>query len=493
MRFIVGQPVQYSGELIVYLTPNTRWNDYSFVTGFHAYVSRDDGIKDVGEVKIGFFGQSTEDDTYRVVDKDFRLLSDEFFSLGQNPDYYSNLLRVFGHETVGDYLSALKDVVYNENIFERSYRERVFVESLSRFVSVSTIKGQFREILSTGVSLEKYGFLYCHESGESLDFQVVPDSKPPTNVHALIGRNGVGKSYILQTIASSIDKRNGEVVKINGDNVTAFDFGQLLYFSLGVFGSPLDCVDFNDSKIRIDRTKKKYIGIYNQETKKLKDIAVEMSDEFSISIYNCLLGSEVKRDRWLKAVGVLEADVNFKNLNLSTLALHESERELKKEASLAFSSLSSGHAAVLYYVTSVVELVEDKTICLFDEPENHLHPPLLAAFIRVLSEVLSTNNGIAIVATHSPVVLQEIPRSCVWCVNGGGDFARPSIETFGEGVGEITSDVFNLDMRNSGFYSLVGTDAKALKSYKGVMNLYKGQVGSEGRAVVIASIPRGDG
>ncbi|MBP5133662.1 ATP-binding protein, partial [Pseudomonas protegens] len=121
MRFIVGQPVQYSGELIVYLTPNTRWNDYSFVTGFHAYVSRDDGIKDVGEVKIGFFGQSTEDDTYRVVDKDFRLLSDEFFSLGQNPDYYSNLLRVFGHETVGDYLSALKDVVYNENIFERSY------------------------------------------------------------------------------------------------------------------------------------------------------------------------------------------------------------------------------------------------------------------------------------------------------------------------------------------------------------------------------------
>ncbi|MEE4375081.1 AAA family ATPase [Pseudomonas alliivorans] len=492
MRFIVGQPVQYSGESIVYLIPNTRWNDYSFVTGFHAYISLDEGIRDVGEVKIGFFGQSTEDDTYRVIERDFGVLPDRFFSLGQNPDYYSNLVRLFGHENVGDCLSSLRDVVYNENIFERSYRERVFVESLSRFVSISTIKGQFKEILATGVALERYGFVYCHESEKSLDFQVVPDSKPPTNVHALIGRNGVGKSYILQMIASSIDKRNGRVVKINGDSVTAFDFGQLLYFSLGVFGNPLDSVDFNDSKIKIDRTKKKYIGVYNQETKRLKDIAAEMSEEFSASIYNCLLGSEVKRDRWLKAVEVLEADVNFNNLNLGSLASFESESELKTEASVAFSSLSSGHAAVLYYVTSVVELVEDKTICLFDEPENHLHPPLLAAFIRVLSDVLSTNNGIAIVATHSPVVLQEIPRSCVWRVNGGGDFVRPNIETFGEGVGEITSDVFNLDMRKSGFYSLVETDAKAIKSYKGVMNLYKGQVGSEGRAVVIASIPRGD-
>lgn len=493
MRFIVGEPVKYSDELIFYLKPNTRWNDFSFVTGFYAYVSCEDGVKDVGEVKIGFIGQSTKDDTYRVINQNFERLPDTFFSLGQNPDYYENLLSLFGHKNVGECLSALKDVAFDDNIFERSYRERVFVESLSRFVSVSTIKGQFKEILSTGVSLEKYGFLYRHESGECLDFQVVPDSKPPTNVHALIGRNGVGKSYILQTIASSIDKRNDVVVKMNGDGVTAFDFGQLLYFSLGVFGNPLENVDFNDSKIRIDRTKKKYIGIYNQETKKLKDIAVEMSNEFSVSIYNCLLGSEVKRDRWLKAVEVLEADVNFNNLNLSSLAFLNEENELKREASLAFSSLSSGHAAVLYYVTSVVELVEDKTICLFDEPENHLHPPLLAAFIRVLSEVLSTNNGIAIVATHSPVVLQEIPRSCVWRVNGEGDFARPNIETFGEGVGEITTDVFNLDMRRSGFYSLLDNDAKAVRSYKGVMKLYKGQVGSEGRAVVISAIPRGEG
>lgn len=47
---------------------------------------------------------------------------------------------------------------------------------------------------------------------------------------------------------------------------------------------------------------------------------------------------------------------------------------------------------------------------LIDEPEGHLHPPLLSAFVRALSELLVNRNGVAIIATHSPVVLQEVPR-----------------------------------------------------------------------------------
>jgi hypothetical protein len=41
---------------------------------------------------------------------------------------------------------------------------------------------------------------------------------------------------------------------------------------------------------------------------------------------------------------------------------------------------------------------------------------LFGEFIRALSDLLINRNGVCIIATHSPVVLQEVPRSCVWKV-----------------------------------------------------------------------------
>lgn len=97
----------------------------------------------------------------------------------------------------------------------------------------------------------------------------------------------------------------------------------------------------------------------------------------------------------------------------------------------------------------------------------------------------------AIIATHSPVILQEVPRSCIWKVNRVDDqehdFQRPSIETFGESVGEITSEIFSLDLRRSGFYSMLENDAKRILNAREVLSLYKGQVGLEGRTVIISN------
>ena len=56
----------------------------------------------------------------------------------------------------------------------------------------------------------------------------------------------------------------------------------------------------------------------------------------------------------------------------------------------------------------MVNFVERKTLVIMDEPEEHLHPPLVSAFIRALSELMSYRNGVAIIATHSPVIVQEV-------------------------------------------------------------------------------------
>ena len=53
-----------------------------------------------------------------------------------------------------------------------------------------------------------------------------------------------------------------------------------------------------------------------------------------------------------------------------------------------FNGLSSGHKIVLLTITKLVEMVSEKTLVILDEPELHLHPPLLSSFIRSLSHLL---------------------------------------------------------------------------------------------------------
>jgi predicted ATP-dependent endonuclease of OLD family len=72
--------------------------------------------------------------------------------------------------------------------------------------------------------------------------------------------------------------------------------------------------------------------------------------------------------------------------------------------------------------------------------------------------LLIDRNGVAIVATHSPVVLQEVPRSCAWNLRRTGavvNAERLELETFGENVGTLTREVFGLEVTHSGFHKML--------------------------------------
>ncbi|WP_254911141.1 AAA family ATPase [Pseudoalteromonas sp. A601] len=155
------------------------------------------------------------------------------------------------------------------------------------------------------------------------------------------------------------------------------------------------------------------------------------------------------------------------------------------------TKMSSGHAIVLLTITRLVATVGQKTLILIDEPESHLHPPLLAAFIRALSELTYDKNAVAIIATHSPVVLQEVPKSCVWKVNRIGSTMetwRPRVETFGENVGVLTKEVFGLEVAMSGFYDLLAKSVATGGEYEDIVHEYRGQLGMEARALLKALI-----
>ena len=47
-----------------------------------------------------------------------------------------------------------------------------------------------------------------HSEGSELSFSVTPDVLPPTNIHAVIGSNGVGKTTLIKNMIKSICKND---------------------------------------------------------------------------------------------------------------------------------------------------------------------------------------------------------------------------------------------------------------------------------------------
>lgn len=162
-----------------------------------------------------------------------------------------------------------------------------------------------------------------------------------------------------------------------------------------------------------------------------------------------------------------------------------------------FKNLSSGHKIVLLTIAKLVEFVDEKTLVLLDEPEAHLHPPLLSALIRSLSDLLFQRNGVAIIATHSPVVLQEVPRNCVSIMHRSGAFTsiqRPQIETFGENLGVLTREVFGLEVTKTGFHKLIDAKINAGDSAEKIVSDSNNQLGSEAQALAnVLDLNRDDG
>jgi hypothetical protein len=95
---------------------------------------------------------------------------------------------------------------------------------------------------------------------------------------------------------------------------------------------------------------------------------------------------------------------------------------------------------------------------------------------------------VAIIATHSPVVLQEAPKACVWILRRSGTevrASRPELETFGENVGVLTREAFGLEVTQAGFHQLL-KEAVAAKAggYEAILEQFGGQLGAEARVLV---------
>lgn len=512
-----GNVYRSSGDVVLVYD---SWNDYSFVTMFSVFIRTNNGkYDDVGKVRIGFIGQTEEVSTYDEMD-DLRVydsadgLPEKFFSLGSK-EYYRNLAALEKSQRV-QILNALNDLVNKPSLIDKIESEEVFSTSLLREASISQIEGQLAKILAGRAELTNFEFryFYQHEGGNEIDleFEVVARSKPSSNIHAIIGRNGVGKTTILNSMLSNITGTSLDCGEFHcGSDFEDIHLYRYFHGLVSVAFSAFDpFVPPKDKPNSAKSPKYFYLGLKDRNRDGYLLKLPDLYEEISRSLLN-VAREPKKLVRWKKCIEILGSDENFARANLVRLAddlnvaldlahdLGEDKGSVGnshcRKLDEAFSSLSSGHFIVLATITKLVEKADEKTLVLLDEPESHLHPPLLSSFIRSLGYLLNEINGVAIIATHSPVVLQEVPRKCVQKLQRFGDITtieQPEIETFGENVGVLTREVFGLEVQKSGFHATLAESVNKGQDFDEILDEYEDQIGFEGQAVLRALISARD-
>lgn len=487
---------------VVQLVPS-NWDDYSFKTSFNVVFHGEHGDRlELGTVKIAHVGQS-HGWTLHSLPKQFSSLPTGCFSLGQDVDYYRTLHEKLTAEVRNLFLSCMADIVADEELLHRIKSEQVFRDSLMRGVSLSVIHGQYRRVLIGEVVLTDFHFVYrdpgdARHAPINLNFRVTPNSKPSTNIHVLIGRNGVGKTTILNNMVGAI--LASEDPPLSRGGFYEFDiwsnslplskdyFSSVVSVSFSAFDPFIPPVD------QPDRTRGVayfYVGMKKVRAEQGTPVPqppktdTDLDNDFLESFKSCL-SQAAKKKRWLDAIKRLESDANFADMDLGRLVEMDDTTALQSARALV-ERMSSGHSIVLLTITKLVDTVEEKTLVLMDEPESHLHPPLLSAFTRALSELLLSRNGVAIIATHSPVVVQEVPMSCVWILNRvrtQSRVDRPERETFGENVGMLTREIFGLEVSKSGFHDMLQRAVNGGGTFESIMHDYGGQLGFEAQAIL---------
>ncbi len=512
-----------SGAQSKELAPNTarlikdRWDDYfKFSTLFELSVcDANSVVHEIGEVKIGQVGmgegKKAGDDQgnsqgYSMPGKrspnipnSFESLENDFFSVGQDDSYYERLSQL-GELVRIAVLTALRDMAINSELYEQFESEPVTKISLLRSVSTVSLLGQYHRLANGGARLSKYRFDYAlpteHKFASTviINFDITPESNPPSNIHVIIGRNGVGKTRLLERMSRAIRRVDGDI-RNDGkfcDNNGEANFNLFSNLISVTFSAFDQFKPPSSSEMGSELIKYSYVGLKARQ--KVNDNVYPktpemLAGEFVTSVVACTKGA--RRLRWHKVLNVLESDSIFAESEVADLSTIEDEFDLKKQATRLFENCSSGHKIVLLTMARLVENVEERTLVLLDEPEAHLHPPLLSAFIRALSDLLIDRNGVAIIATHSPVILQEVPKKCVWKMRRAGaevNIERPLQETFGENVGVLTSEVFGLEVAHSGFHSIIKKAVFKYRNYQQVVDSFDGELGAEAKAIIRAMI-----
>lgn len=453
-----------------------NWDDYDYKTTFYSYVHLNKSDKKpIGTVKILSFNQLSGYTKIKPSLPDG--LSDEYCSLGGAIEYYKEIFSL-GKDIYEDYLSSLKDVTFDESVERKFQTQEGYKVSLLRFSEVVSMIPDAKKIFKT----RSINFLTRKK--ESLNFKfhtkLSPNSKTlvarfdfqrsgklPNRINVIIGYNGSGKTKLLSNlaIAASGFGYEDKITLLNKEYGSISDSTQPIKNVIVVSYSAFDNFPIPGGKeLERERMEKEgnifgyvYCGLrealyYGGILRKHTDLQFSLKTMKKINheFYTSLrrIFREDREKIFIEVLEPLIKEPSFRSIPLTILSDDQSI-ELEDLANF-YASLSSGHKIIIKILADVTAQMSltHPSLLLIDEPEVHLHPSLQAAFLKSIRKCLELFDGYAILTTHSPVLLQEMPSRYVQVLNRletKSLLTDIDIETFGESISVITEAVFNLD------------------------------------------------
>lgn len=448
------------------------WDDFGFQTSYSVkLLISPENVVHLGDVKI-LNGQKPTDQVN--LKKDFLAGNkNKLCSLGQSLEYYEKLLAQ-GHTIYNQYLTELNDVVFNSAIRTRQQENIGFRLSLVRFASATQALSDAPSLFGSSSAnsspnqSKDPSFIFKTKLSKgadtlNIDFDFKSVHEIPNRLNVIIGYNGTGKTQLLSNLATVVSgygyetKRDLLQYEVGSFLDSPPNFGGVIVVSYSAFDT-FKIPGIGELERKQLKSDGGVFGYTYCGLRKLLDIekneqvyGLKNHKEIQSEYENALrrIWASGKNEIFLKILKPISVDASFQRIGFTL-----DDKNFQNPT--LFSELSTGHKIVLTIIAQLTAFLEKerRMLVIMDEPEAHLHPPLLAALLHSIRVCMEQFDAYAIIATHSPVVLQETPARFIRIlqrVNSSSVVAYPSTETFGENVGVITQDIFNLDYSAADF------------------------------------------
>ncbi len=486
-----------------FLIEDNEWDDYGYHVMYHLHAT--DKLTKRGNVYLGYIrimkrGQD-EGEIY-LLEKDlngrkvFEHLPDDYVSLTLSVDVFKGLSKYLRPEERPTFIEALHLILGEDSPYYQEVKEEgCFVNGLLRDATIdnySLKKG--RALIEDGavhynLQEQDVTIQFAHvDNSITLNFSCLPDISSrfiPNGVVAFIGKNGSGKSTAIYNLAKLIyanpDRRfllKEKVGKISPNDMGISKLFLISYSPFDNFVLPgiggedyrliLNGMENNDGRFifcGIRDIKKEFESLLENPDEQTYDRLFEnerldatqlkpikMLAKECATAMDAIEREETKLNLWKKIAKRSKAE--FPEIRETMMGLYSCLS--RRERIELFLSQSTGYKFFLHSLAHIIAYIDDDCLILFDEPENHIHPPMLSFMMATLREILPQYQSVMLVATHSPVVIQETFANNVFVVRNHGDLStisHPSIETYGANIAEITSEVFDLTTDITKYYN----------------------------------------
>lgn len=493
--------VNLSDDGADFFLEKNEWNDFGYHTMYHLHAT--DKLTSEGNVYLGYIrimkhGQEKHD-IYLLNKKQgkqiiFSELPEDFVSLTTSIDVFKGLNKYLSQKDrllfieqmhlILNEESKYYKLVYEDDCFETSLLRDTTMNnySLKKGTSLLMDKTTYYNLQLQAI---KINFANMDESTD-LNFSCLPkfqSNNIPNGVITFIGKNGSGKSTSIYNLAKLLyaypDQRFRLKEKIGVIKPNDIGINKLFLLSYSPFDNfVLPGIGGEDYRVILEGLKNndgRFVFCGIRDVKKefesilenpQKDTYEKLFEDIRLDATS-LKPINVLADEFVQAMSTLEYNTErnkiwdkiekmsrgkFPEIQELMDELFILDNEERKEQ---FLRLSTGYKYFFHSLAHIIAYIEEDSIVLFDEPENHIHPPMLSFMISSLRNILSKYQSVMLIATHSPVIVQETFSKNVFVVRRFEDktvMSHQQIETYGANISEITSEVFDLTTDITKYY-----------------------------------------